>query len=76
LKTKKRALTKEEMLKIHSYPVKEGSKMSDCHKIFMFSYFNQGMNYIDIANLRWSNISKSGIMEYARQKRVVVLPFN
>jgi hypothetical protein len=26
------------------------------------------MNYIDIANLKWSNISKSGIMEYARQK--------
>jgi integrase len=68
LTTKKRALTKEEMLKIYNYPVKEGSKMSDCHKIFMFSYFNQGMNYIDIANLRWSNISKSGIMEYSRQK--------
>ena len=42
--------------------------MSDCHKIFMFSYFNQGMNYIDIAKLRWSNISKAGIMEYSRQK--------
>ena len=34
----------------------------------MFSYFNQGMNYIDIAKLRWSNISKAGIMEYSRQK--------
>jgi integrase len=68
LKTKKRALTKEDMLKIYNYPVKEGSKMNDCHKIFMFSYFNQGMNYIDIAKLKWSNISKSGIMEYNRQK--------
>ena len=68
LTTKKRALTKEDMLKIYNYPVKEGSKMSDCHKIFMFSYFNQGMNYIDIAKLRWSNISKAGIMEYSRQK--------
>lgn len=26
------------------------------------------MNYIDVANLRWSNISKLGIMEYSRQK--------
>lgn len=68
LTTKKRALTKEDMLKIYNYPVKEGSKMSDCHKIFMFSYFNQGMNYVDIAKLRWSNISKAGIMEYSRQK--------
>ena len=68
LKTKKRALSKEDMIKIYNYPVKEGSKMSDCHKIFMFSYFNQGMNYIDIAKLQWSNISKSGIMEYNRQK--------
>ena len=68
LTTKKRALTKEDMLKIYNCPVKEGSKMSDCHKIFMFSYFNQGMNYIDIAKLRWSNISKTGIMEYSRQK--------
>ena len=68
LTTKKRALTKEDMLKIYNYPVKEGSKMSDCHKIFMFSYFNQGMNYIDIAKLKWSNISKAGIMEYSRQK--------
>jgi integrase len=68
LKTKKRALSKEDMVRIYNYPVKEGSKMSDCHKIFMFSYFNQGMNYIDIAKLQWSNISKSGIMEYSRQK--------
>jgi integrase len=68
LKTKKRALSKEDMIKIYNYPVKEGSKMSDCHKIFMFSYFNQGMNFIDIAKLKWSNISKSGIMEYNRQK--------
>ena len=68
LKTKKRALSKEDMIKIYNYPVKEGSKLSDCHKIFMFSYFNQGMNYIDIAKLQWSNISKSGIMEYNRQK--------
>ena len=68
LKTKKRALSKEDMIKIYNYPVKEGSKMSDCHKIFMFSYFNQGMNYIDIAKLQWSNISKLGIMEYNRQK--------
>jgi Zn-dependent M32 family carboxypeptidase len=48
LTTKKRALTKEEMVKIYNYPVKEGSKMSDCHKIFMFSYFNQGMNYTKV----------------------------
>ena len=68
LKTKKRALSKEDMIKIYNYPVKEGSKMSDCQKIFMFSYFNQGMNYIDIAKLQWSNISKVGIMEYNRQK--------
>ena len=68
LTTTKRALTKEDMLRIYNYPVKEGSKMSDCHKIFMFSYFNQGLNYIDIAKLRWSNISKAGIMEYSRQK--------
>jgi integrase len=68
LKTKKRALSKEDMIKIYNYPVKEGSKISDCHKIFMFSYFNQGMNYIDIAKLQWSNISKSDIMEYNRQK--------
>lgn len=68
LKTKKRALSKEDMIKIYNYPVKEGSKMSDCHKIFMFSYFNQGMNYIDIAKLQWSNISKAEIMEYNRQK--------
>lgn len=68
LTTKKRALTKEDMIKIYNYPVTEGTKMSDCHKIFMFSYFNQGMNYIDIAKLKWSNISKLGIMEYNRQK--------
>jgi integrase len=68
LTTKKRALSKEDMIKIYNYPVKEGSKISDCHKIFMFSYFNQGMNYVDIAKLKWSNISKSGIMEYNRQK--------
>jgi len=68
LTTKKRALSKEDMIKIYNFPVKEGSKISDCHKIFMFSYFNQGMNYIDIAKLKWSNISKSGIMEYNRQK--------
>lgn len=35
LTTKKRALSKEDMLKIYNYSVKEGSKISDCHKIFI-----------------------------------------
>jgi integrase len=68
LTTKKRALTKEEMMKIANYETKVGSKLYDCHNIFMFSYCNQGMNFIDIANLTWSQISKTDMMEYCRLK--------
>ncbi len=66
--TRKRAISKENILKILNYPSKKGTKLRDCLNIFTYSYLNQGMNFIDIAHLKWKSISSENVMEYTRKK--------
>lgn len=62
----KRALTKEEVIKILSYkPTTEMERLAI--SVFVFSYFTAGINFIDIAYLRYSNVY-SGILIYTRNK--------
>ncbi len=66
-KTQKRAMTEDEMNKIISYQPPEHSSLFDTKNIFLFSYYTMGMNYIDIANLKWSDIHE-GRINYQRIK--------
>ena len=65
--TIKRALTKEQMLKIMNLKLESNSKFITPKNIFLFSYYNRGMNFKDMAMLKWSDI-KEGRMTYARAK--------
>lgn len=69
LETRKRAITKEEMLKIINlkYDPEKSEWSMDSKNFFLFSFYCIGMNMIDMAFLRWSNI-ENGRIRYKRIK--------
>jgi len=66
-KTKKRAISKEDILKIESYQPKFGTQEFHARNYFMFSFYMIGMNFTDLAYLKYSNI-KNNRLEYHRKK--------
>ena len=67
IKTQKRALTKDEMRSIIELNIDQQSRLFISRNIFLFSYFCRGINFIDIAHLKWSNIN-DGRLNYSRRK--------
>lgn len=65
--TQKRAITHMQMKKIKNFKTKPGSRLFHSKNIFMFSFYTIGMNFIDMANLKWSDIINNRI-EYKRAK--------
>lgn len=73
-KTKKRAITKEDMLSIVNY--EPNPKLVEWHakNYFLFSFYCIGMNFVDIAKLKWSNI-ENGRINYVRSKNGNLIHF-
>jgi len=69
IKTKKRAISKESINLIESKNLSDSPHLSYAVDIFLFSYYCRGMNFIDIAHLKWHDLDldKFGI-EYIRRK--------
>lgn len=67
IKTRKRAITVDDIEKIIAKEVEEGSTMAHAKAYFLFSYYCRGINFSDIAFLKWSNI-QNGRLKYARKK--------
>jgi integrase len=67
IRTVKRAITKEQIQQIAAYPCKTSSYQLHARNYFMFSYYNRGINFIDMAFLRWNSID-SGRLIYTRKK--------
>ncbi|WP_138992724.1 site-specific integrase [Larkinella sp. C7] len=75
--TTKRAISRADIRKIEAYEP-EGATTYDLLKlqlakdVFLFSYYGGGINFVDIAALRWSNISSeingNQRLGYIRQK--------
>lgn len=65
--TKKRAISKEDVLKVGMLEILNDPSALEAQKYFMFSYYGQGINFVDMANLKWSNLS-NGRIYYKRQK--------
>lgn len=65
--TQKRAITKEEILKIINFKTEAGSSLMHSKNFFLFSFYTIGMNFKDMANLKWSNIISNRIV-YIRAK--------
>lgn len=67
IRTKKRAISKEDIMKIERLELIENSSLLNVKNYFLFSYYCMGINFIDIANLKWENI-KNERLEYTRLK--------
>ena len=68
VRTKKRAVTKEDVKKIMSLDLSGGRQyMQLARDIFLFSYFGAGINFSDIALLRYGDI-QDGRIRYIRKK--------
>ena len=66
--TKKRAISKEDILRIMSIDLSEADFYRQLAKdIFLFSYFGAGINFSDISLLRYSDIV-DGRVHYIRKK--------
>lgn len=67
IKTKKRALTKEQIYKIRDFDTKDYPHLVDAKNVFLFSYYCRGINFIDICLLKYTSI-ENNIMSYTREK--------
>lgn len=65
--TSKRAITKKDIEAIKKLKLEVGSSMFHSRNIFLFSYYNRGINFSDIAMLRWENIRNNRLI-YTRLK--------
>lgn len=67
VKTRKRALPKEVMVKIMNLELTPESHLYNYWNFFRFSYLCWGMNFIDTAYLKWEDIHGNTLV-YTRQK--------
>jgi len=65
--TTPRAITKVEIEKIQTFIPNPNSKQELSIDLFLFSFYTRGMNFTDIAKLKWENISDNRIL-YTRSK--------
>ena len=57
----KKALNKEDLKKLYTAPVEVGSPKEKARAFWFFSYQCNGMNFRDIAELKYKNINKNSI---------------
>ncbi|OJW73647.1 MAG: hypothetical protein BGO68_00950 [Candidatus Amoebophilus sp. 36-38] len=65
--TRKRAINKEDLQQIITLPLDSDSKLHIARDYFLFSYYGQGINFRDMANLKWKQIVKDRV-GYTRLK--------
>lgn len=65
--TNPRALSADEITAFKQFDVKKYPHLDLAHKVFLFSYFANGMNYTDMAKLTWDHMH-NGRLKYKRQK--------
>ena len=67
-RTKKRAITKEDVRKVIALDLSQGYPSEQLARdIFVFSYFGAGINFADIALLKYGNV-RDGRVQYVRKK--------
>ena len=67
VKTKKRALSIDQIEEIEALELEEGSSLWNVRNYFMFSFWNAGIRFTDLALLKWDNI-KDGRLIYTMGK--------
>jgi integrase len=66
-KTVHRAITKDDIHSIINLEIKEGTRQFNSRNYFIFSYLTRGINFKDLALLKWENIKKDRL-NYQRSK--------
>ena len=66
-KASPRALSLADMEKIKRFPSDEYPQLKQSHQFFLFSYYARGINFHDMAKLKWSDMY-DGRIHYTRQK--------
>lgn len=67
IKTKHRAITKDELQRIKALELLIGSKLAEARDFFLFSYYCRGINFVDMAYLKWKDV-RNGRIFYTRRK--------
>ena len=65
--TRKRSLTKEDMIKLVNYVAIKGSPHFFAKNYFLFSFFCNGMNFADLVELRKNSIEGDWLKYYRRK---------
>ncbi|MBO0952023.1 site-specific integrase [Fibrella forsythiae] len=75
VKTRKRSLTKAQVQAIAGFATKPGTSLFHAKNYFLFSYYCRGINFIDMALLKRSNV-KAGRIQYSRRKTKELFTIN
>lgn len=67
VQTKKKALSIDQIEEIEALDLEEGSSLWHVRNYFMFSFWNAGIRFSDLARLKWENI-KDGRLIYTMGK--------
>lgn len=67
IKTVKRAISKEQIKAIANLKFEPNSSLFHAQNYFLFSYYNRGINFIDMAYLKWEAITDNKLT-YTRSK--------
>lgn len=66
--TRKRAISKEQMIAIINHPVDRATRSFHSKNYFVFSYLCRGINFMDMAMLKWNENIRDGRLVYVRSK--------
>ena len=67
IKTKKRAITKEQIRDIADLEIEAETSLFHSKNYFLFSFYNRGINFIDMAFLKWGDVKNNRLI-YTRKK--------
>ncbi|MCL2133432.1 MAG: site-specific integrase [Bacteroidales bacterium] len=71
-KTVKRAVSEEVIVQVKNMDLPAHNKLALARDLFMFSFYMRGMPFVDMANLRKTNL-KNGYIVYTRSKTKQIL---
>jgi site-specific recombinase XerD len=72
-KTSKRAISMEDVVRIFNLEFEPGTRLFHARNYFVFGFLGDGINFVDMAHLRWTNIV-DGRIEYVRHKKKSTKP--
>jgi integrase/recombinase XerD len=82
LQTEKRAISKNELLKIYNFPLDPGKPLFEAKMYWLFIYYCYGLNFVDLAKLEPKNIVSDDegqkLLVYYRSKtnRKITVPIS